>query len=230
MDKQIIAIGGITPNRVAGFYRYILAQAPSPQPRIGFLPTASADSDGTIAKFYQQLSPHTCTPSHLSLFGRVTEPEAFIRDQDIILVGGGNTKSMLGLWREWGVDEMLQEAWSRGVILCGFSAGAICWFEQALCDAWADRLAAVPGLGLLPGSASPHYHGDPERRPGYHQAILDGEILPGVGIDDNCAVHFKGAEAQVVVSASEDADAFSVKVQGGSILESPLEVSSRVQT
>jgi len=230
MDRQIIAIGGLTPGNVAGFYRYILEQVPSSRPRISFLPTASADSDASIAKFYQQLSEHSCTPSHLPLFGRVADPEAFLVDQDIIMVGGGNTKSMLGLWREWGVDDLLRQAWDRGVVLCGFSAGAICWFEQALCDAWADRLAPVPALGFLPGSCCPHYRGEPDRRPAYHEAILQGAMLPGLAIDDNCAVHFKGIEAGVVISATEEADAFSISREGESIEERSLVVGSRIRT
>jgi dipeptidase E len=222
--RQIIAIGALSPATAPAFYRYLLGQCAAERPRVGFLPTASADEAAIAARFYQGFSQLPCVASHLSLFGRVADPAAFLRAQDIVLVGGGNTKSMLGLWREWGVDELLREAWNGGTILCGFSAGAVCWFEEALCDAWSDRLGPIPGLGFLAGSCCPHYDDQPGRRPTYQGEIRDGNISAGLAIDRGCAVHFNGTEPVRVVSARPGARAYAVGVQDGSIVETLLDV------
>ena len=79
----------------------------------------------------------------------------FLLQQDVIYVGGGNTKSMLALWREWGVDRILRQAWQQGTVLSGVSAGAICWFEQGLTDSIPGKLTPLGCLGFLPGSCSP---------------------------------------------------------------------------
>jgi len=222
--RQIIAIGGLSPRTAEPFYRYILEQSPAARPRVGFLPTATGDADATVARFYEGFSRLSCRPAHLGLFGRVSDPAAFLRDQDVLLVAGGNTRSMLGLWREWGVDAALKEAWESGTLLAGFSAGAICWFAEALCDAWADRLVAIPGLGFLPGSCCPHYDGEAERRPAYHRLVARGEMQPGLGIGDDCAVHFRGLEPATVVTASPRAAACLVTREAGAIVEAPLGV------
>jgi len=226
-QRQIIAIGGLSPRSAEPFYRYILGQSPAGRPRVGFLPTASADSDAIIVRFYEAFSRLSCRPSHLPLFGRVADPAGFVRAQDVLLVGGGNTKSMLGLWREWRLDEALREAWQAGTVLSGFSAGAICWFSEALCDAWADRLAPVPALGLLSGSCCPHYDGEVERRPTYRRLVARGEMQPGLGIGDDCAVHFTGLEPTAVVAARRGASACVVAREADGVVEKALDVPRR---
>ncbi|MFP3339211.1 Type 1 glutamine amidotransferase-like domain-containing protein, partial [Micrococcus sp. SIMBA_131] len=87
--------------------RYILKQAYSKQPKICFIPTASGDADGYIARFYAFFEKQLCVPSHLSLFKpHVKDIEAFLLSQDILYVGGGNTKNLLVLWKEWGLDQV----------------------------------------------------------------------------------------------------------------------------
>jgi len=222
-DRQIIAIGGISKAVGTALFEYVLEQSGATSPRIGFLPTASADSDDSIVRFYEIFSALACRPSHLKLFGRVREPAAFVEGQDVILVGGGNTKTMLGVWREWEVDSLLRKAWETGTVIAGFSAGAVCWFQEALSDAWADRLAVVAGLGLVSGSCCPHFSNEPDRRPAYHRLILEGAISPGLGIDDDCAVHFVDRSPNRVVKAREAANAYAVSLRSGSTLEAPLE-------
>ncbi len=100
--------------------------------------------------------------------------------QDVVYVGGGNTKSMLAVWREWGLIEILKEAYGSGIVLGGQSAGAICWFEQGVTDSWADRLRPLDCMGFLPGSCCPHYDGEVERRPAYHALIQQGQIRSGL--------------------------------------------------
>jgi len=162
-------------------------------------------------------------PSHLSLFGRVTRDwRDRLLAQDVIYVGGGNTRSMLALWREWGVHEVLAQAAERGTILAGVSAGMICWFEQAVTDSvW--PLGIVNGLGFLPGSACPHYDGEPERRPTYLRMIEDGIAQPGIALQDGAAAHFVEGDLHQVVTARRGAQGYFVSVQDGAVVEEPLQ-------
>ncbi len=225
--RQIIAIGG------GGFYRnsenlalekYIIHQAGSAEPKVAFVPTASAEPDNYLVSFYTAFLKLGCRPSHLSFFKRTPDLGSYLLSQDVIYVGGGNTKSMLAVWREWGVPEILREAWESGIVLAGVSAGAICWFEQGLTDSWADRLRPLDCLGFLPGSCCSHYDSEPKRRPSYHQLLVNGEVGAGVAIEDWTGVHYKGTELHCVVAAKAGARAYSVRNVYGSVQEVPLPV------
>jgi peptidase E len=218
--RQIIAIGGAVSPSDAALFPYVLAQARRPRPRVGFLPTASGDSPVFVDKFYEQFGALPCEPTHLPLFDRVTDVSDYIARQDVILVSGGNTKSMLGVWREWRLDELLRDAWIAGTVLAGFSAGAICWFSEGLSDSWADGLHPLPGIGLLPGSCCPHYSSELERRPAFQRLISRGAIAPGIGIDDGAAVHFRDESPTAVVTAREGVGAYVVELNGGVVSES----------
>jgi peptidase E len=142
----------------------------------------------------------------------------------VIYVGGGNTKSMLAVWRDWGIPELLREAWESGIVLTGASAGAICWFEQGVTDSFADGLRSLACLGFLPGSCCPHYDGEAQRRPAYHRLLAGNEISAGVAIEDWTAVHFKGSQIHRVIASREGARAYSVRNVYGSVQEVPLTV------
>ncbi|WP_349288079.1 Type 1 glutamine amidotransferase-like domain-containing protein, partial [Pseudoalteromonas sp. BZP1] len=91
---------------------YVLNQSRKVKPKICFIPTASGDSDNYISRFYNFFEKQNCTPTHLSLFKPPTRDlESFILDKDIIYVGGGNTRNLLVLWKEWGLDNILKKAW-----------------------------------------------------------------------------------------------------------------------
>jgi peptidase E len=143
-------------------------------------------------------------------------------NQDVIYVGGGNTKTLLAVWRDWGVTEILREAWEAGIVLTGVSAGAICWFQQGLTDSFSADLRPLDCLGFLPGSCCPHYDGEPQRRPAYHRLLASGEIAAGVAIEEWSAVHFKGTEVQRVVASKRGARAYSLRSVYGSVQEVPL--------
>jgi peptidase E len=144
-------------------------------------------------------------------------------NQDVIYVGGGNTKSLLAVWRDWGVGEILREAWESGVVLTGVSAGAICWFEQGLTDSFSDGLRPLECLGFLPGSCCPHFDGEAQRRPSYHKLLASGEISTGVAIEDWTGVHFIGSQIHKAVSSKRGARAYSMRAVYGSVQEVPLE-------
>jgi len=207
--------------------RYVLAQARRPEPTVTFVPTASGDADSYIVRFYTAFAGLPCRPSHLPLFRRTPDLRAYVLTQDVIYVGGGNTKSMLAVWHAWGLPALLQEAWASGIILAGISAGAICWFEQGVTDSFAGALRPLPCLGFLPGSCCPHYDGDAARRPTYHQLLHTDEIAAGFAIDDGAAIHFVDTDVHRVVASRRGATAYRVQMRNGAVQEEPLPVDDR---
>ena len=134
------------------------------------------------------------------------------RTADVVVIGGGNTANMLAIWRVHGVDVILREAWEAGIVLCGVSAGAICWFEDSVTDSYTFDLGPLhDGLGFLPGSFCPHYDGEPRRRPVY-QDLLTRQVLPnGYAADDCVAVTFRDQEFHEAVTMSATAKARRVQ-------------------
>ena len=223
--KQIIPIGG------GGFYRdadnlelekYIILQSGAQNARVAFVPTASGEPDHYVASFYTAFLRLGCRPSVLTFFKRTPDLRAFLLDQDVIYVGGGNTKSLLAVWRDWGVTEILREAWEAGIVLTGVSAGAICWFEQGLTDSFSGGLRPLDCLGFLPGSCCPHYDGEPQRRPSFHELLASGNISGGVAIEDWTGVHYRDREVHKVVSSKRGARAYRMRAVYGSVQEVAL--------
>jgi dipeptidase E len=202
----------------------VIRQTDADSPRVAFAPTASGEPDHYVASFYSAFLKLGCRPSVLTFFKRTPDLRSFLLNQDLIFVGGGNTKSMLAVWREWGTSEILREAWESGIVLTGVSAGAICWFEQGVTDSWAGVLRPFDCLGFLPGSCCPHYDGEADRRPSYHRLLAHGEIAAGVAIEDWTGVHFIGTQINRVVSSKPGARAYSLRAVNGSVQEVPLSV------
>lgn len=202
---------------------YILALASSPRPRICLLPTAGGDPEEQIGRFYAAVWDRDCEPSDLALFRLGRRPMA-LRDhllaQDVIYVGGGSMVNLLAIWHAHGVDAILREAWERGVVLAGLSAGCMCWFQAGITTSGGPPEPA-PGLGILPGSACVHYHGEPERRSRYLAAVGDG-LVPGFGIDDHAGLLFSGTRLEQAVSAKPGARAYRVQRADGGVTETPL--------
>ncbi len=182
------------------------------RPRVCFLATASGDASNYVEKFYTAFTSRA-EASHLALFDRtVADIDAFLLDQDVVYVGGGNTENMLAIWRVHGVDRALRGAWQAGVILTGLSAGSLCWFETGTTDSFGRGLAALSGgLGFLPGSHSPHYDSEPERRPAYQRLIAEGIMPAGYAADDRAALVFRDERLAEVVSTRPDARAYRVE-------------------
>ncbi|CAH0344741.1 peptidase E [Bacillus sp. CECT 9360] len=225
--RQIIALGGggfsMEPDNPL-MDTYILDQAKKPSPKICFIPTASGDSEDYIARFYDFFEKMDCEPSHLSLFRPPTRNiEDYIMEKDIIYVGGGNTKNLLAVWKEWGLDLILKKAYERGIILAGISAGSLCWFEEGVTDSYGDGLSSITCLGFLQGSNCPHYDGESERRPSYHRLILSEEIKGGIAADDGVALHFIEGGFKRAVSSRQDAKAFRVMKVKDKLVEEVIE-------
>jgi peptidase E len=228
MPKQIIAMGGggfsQEPDNPA-LDQYILNQTGKERPKVCFVPTASGEAQEYIIKFYAAFSKLDAVPTHLSLFRLPSNDlRAFLLDQDVIYVGGGNTRSMLALWREWNLNEIFLEACENGTILTGISAGGNCWFEQCTTDSVPGKLGVLPALGYLKGSFSPHFSQEPERRPVLHQMIQDGTIMPGYAADESAALHFIDGTLHKAVRSIPEAQAFQVSIRDGQIVEVPLPI------
>jgi dipeptidase E len=228
---RVVAMGGggfsMEPDNPL-LDEFALSLARSSPPRVCFLGTASGDDEGYVARFYRAFAALDCRPSDLGLFERtVGDLESFVLAQDVIYVGGGNTASLLAVWRAHGLDRVLRKAWEQGVIMCGLSAGMNCWFEQSVTDSFdLARLAALhDGLGLLPGSACPHYDGEGARRPTFTRLVASSELPDGWAADDGAGLVFAGRELVEVVASRPDAGAYRVqRTADGGFGEQPLPV------
>ena len=208
---------------------FILSLAARKPARICFLPTASADSAHNLVKFYRALSGRAI-PTDLTIFDSVSLPRRpahtselarFVLEQDIIYVGGGNTANLLAIWRTHGLDRIFRQAWRRGIILCGVSAGMICWFRDGLTDSYGGLAVLGDGLRFINASACPHYDGEKDRRPAYRKAINEG-LLAGYAADDGAALHFRGTELSEVVTSRPGVSAYRVELMKGRVRETRL--------
>ena len=225
MDKQIIAIGGGGFGRNPGvgtIEKYILEQSKKETPNICFIPTATGDDESYKVSYYSTLTKLNCNPSHLDLFKRTTNLESMIMKNDIIFVGGGNTKSMLAVWRDWGLDIILKRAYESGIVMSGVSAGAICWFDKGITDSWANKLNILDCLGFTKGSCCPHYDEEAERKPSLSKFILNKEINDCFAVEGGCALHIVNDEVFKAVSFKENKNALLVKSENEQIIESIL--------
>jgi len=219
-SRRIVAMGGggfsMEPDNPL-LDAFVVSLARRERPRVCFLGTASGDSEGYALSFHRAFAALDCRTADLPLFERTTSDlRGFVLDRDVVYVGGGSTANLLAVWRTHRLDAILAEAWAAGVVLCGISAGMNCWFEASVTDSF-DPGALAPlddGLGLLPGSACPHYDGEEERRPVYRRLVAGGELAGGWAADDGAALVFAGTELAEVVCSRPDAAAYRVTRDG----------------
>ena len=235
---HIVALGGGGFSMKGAFTAlddFILSLARRSRPRVCFIPTASADAPTYIVRFYRAFGDR-CIATDLTLNdppalprrpARTSDLADFIGAQDAFFVGGGNTAHLLALWRLHGLDRLLREAWMNGAVLAGISAGMICWFEAGLTDSFGGLEPLTGGLGLIAGSACPHYDGEPGRRARYHGLIATG-FPAGYAADDDTALHFTGTTLTEVVTERADAAGYRIERDGDRAIETPL--SARLLT
>ncbi len=225
--QQIIALGGggfsEEPANLA-LDRYILEQARKLNPAICFLGQASAESADYTLRFYQAYAGLGARPTHHGFYNwPVTNPEPLLLAQDIIFVGGGNTRNMLAIWQAWDLPRILRQALEQGTILAGISAGANCWFEQGITDSIAPQLGVMDCMGFLTGSFCPHYDAEVERRPTFHRLLTEGRVRPGYAADNGVAFHFIDGKLHRVVSSRPTALGFRLDVVDGHPREQVIE-------
>ena len=192
--KNIVAIGGGGFGRSLGsleIEKYIISLVNKKNPRICFIPTASGDNDLYKLNFYRAFSKFNCLTSHIDFFSRTEDLEEKVSTQDIIYVGGGNTKSMLAVWKEWNLHKILMNAYNNGIVMSGVSAGALCWFEKGITDSYADKLEIIDCLGMVKGIACPHFDEEIERKPYVYDLIKREIIKSCICICDNSALHIR---------------------------------------
>ena len=220
MEPQIVGLGGAggSEEETRRLLAHVIGLAGKSTPKVCAVPTAMGDDAGSVLRLYGLLPDARL--SYLPFFPwPPAELRRFALGHDVIFIGGGNTANALAIWRVHGFDAILREAWEAGVVLTGWSAGMICWFEAGVTDSFGPQLEGMrAGLGFLAGSACPHYDGEERRRPVYTRLVGEG-FPPGIAADDGVGVHFVGAELVEVVSVRDGATAYRVEAGG----ESPLE-------
>lgn len=221
--KILIAGGGYG----TAFIRYMAQLTGKTRPRICYLPTASADSQQGIIAFYQNCAALNVEPQVQTSFIASTRQdkswEEVFLSMDGIVCSGGNTLNQQAIWKAQGIDEVLRQAWDRGIVLGGASAGSLCWFEEGTTDSRPKELTVVKCLGFLKGSHSPHYDAEPGRRPLYQKLIAAGQMKPGYACDNDAGIYFEDNEVKRVVSTRAAAKVYHVTTEGGKVVEHVLE-------
>tara|TARA_Y100001968_G_scaffold280_1_gene216 strand:- start:823 stop:1515 length:693 start_codon:yes stop_codon:yes gene_type:complete len=226
VKKQIVAIGGGGFGRRNSSYlieKYILSLTGQTSPKICFLPTATGDNDSYIVRFYSIFNSLNCKPSHIEFFKRTINIKKQIMDQDVVFVGGGNTKSMLAIWNNWGMDHLLYDAYNKGVIMSGVSAGAICWFTSGITDSWENELRIIPCLDFISGTCCPHYDEEASRIPYVKKILLEQKVTNCISIEGGSAMHFIDGKPFKNVSFHNNKNTYNVFLDKHNIVEKPFE-------
>ena len=221
--KILIAGGGFN----TAFIRYMAQLTGKPRPRLCYLPTASADRPDGIITWFRNCAPLEVQPFVQESFIASTRQnqswEEVFLSMDGIVASGGNTLNQQAIWRAQGIDAVLREAWDRGIVLGGASAGSLCWFEEGTTDSRPKELSTVKCLGFLKGSHSPHYDREPGRRPLYQKLIASGEMKPGYACDNDAGIYFEDNTVRRVVATRADAKVYYVSVVDGKVVERVME-------
>jgi len=205
--------GGFRTDPGNALDTFLLARTGVPHPNVAFLPTAGGDPEPAIEAFTRSFLERGARPTAVRLFQReVTDLAGLLLAQDLILVSGGNTANLLAIWRVHGVDKILAEAWARGIVLAGWSAGGLCWFEGGVTDSFhpTDLAPLSNLLGFLPGSFCPHYDSELTRRPLYHAFVRAGALAGGFAAEDSVGLVFEDARLVEAVTFRPGARAYRV--------------------
>ena len=225
IDKIICVSGSMSIDSKV-FIKYIAALTGKSNPRICYVPTASADNPYGIVEWYSTCVDLNVRPYVLRTFLNADPSqqtfEETILSMDAIVVGGGSTLNMLGIWKVQGIDTVLRKAYEKGIVLAGGSAGSLCWFTGGYSDSRPKQLTIIDGLGFLSYSHCPHYHSEPSRKPLYWQAILDGKLKEGYACDDNAALVFVNGVMKKSISLDKENNNYFISVDNGKIREEML--------
>jgi peptidase E len=233
VTRQILATsGGFLPGATGPYHwrrgpivEHALRLTGKDRPRFCHIATASGDSLNSAAGVSSAFAgSDDVIVSSLELFSmpNVADPAEHLLSQDVIWVGGGSVANLLAVWRVHGLDEILREAWERGIVLGGVSAGSICWHVGGTTDSFgADLRAVTNGLAFLPYSNGVHY--EAQRRPTYQRMIADGTLPDGFATDDGVGLHYVGTQLQEVVADRVGPAAYRVERDGAQARETRLE-------
>ena len=213
MQKTIIAIGGgeIKNKTTLKIDEYVanLAKAHAGEKRANalFIGTASHDSMPYFNSFRKTYTSVFDIKVDVALivYGEmnIEHIKAKIDLADCIYIGGGDTIYMLDKWKETGLDKLILDAYNQGKIICGLSAGAICWFKDMYTDyeimrGVSSHYVLRKGLGVLDGCMCPHFN---EREEDFIKAFSSGEIPSAYCVENDCAIEFIDGKFKKVISA-----------------------------
>jgi peptidase E len=222
--RKILIAGG---NYGTTFLKYMAQLTGKPRPKLLYLPTASADSQTSILGWYRNCAPLNVEPLVQEAFIASTRQsrgwDEVLLSVDGIVASGGNTLNQQAIWKAQGIDVVLRQAWDRGIVLGGASAGSLCWFEEGTTDSRPKELSVVQCLGFLKGSHSPHYDAEPGRRPLYQKLIGSGQMKPGYACDNDAGIYFEDNTVKRVVATRQTSKAYYVSVVDGKVVEKVLE-------
>ena len=224
MKKHIVSIGGGGFGRNISsclIEKYILSISNKDCPRICFLPTATGDNDSYIVRFYSVFTSFNCIPTHIDFFKRTIDIYEHIMSQDVVFVGGGNTKSMLAVWRDWDMDNILKNAYDKGIVMSGVSAGAICWFTSGITDSWDKQLQILPCLDFIKGVCCPHYDEEPSRSPYVKKLITEKKLTNCISIEGGSALHCIDGIPFKNVSFKNNKNSYNVSIKDNKIIHKP---------
>jgi len=180
--------------------RYLLSllQPRGARPRVLYLGTAGGDGERAQLRFLQMFIKLGCDASTLPFFpfDMRRDYAAEVKAADLVYVGGGNTVAMIAVWREFGFDAALREAWEAGTVFAGISAGANCWFERYLTDSVPGG-GTRSGLGWLAGTFCPHLDSEPWRQP----MLAAAPTLPVYGAPEGVMMRFEAGRCVEAVTS-----------------------------
>lgn len=221
---KIVAIGGGS-LKVPSIDKEIIRLSGKKRPKVLLIPTASRDSLKYVKQFKRIYGArHGCKVEVLRLCAdppSLSEIRKMAMSSDVIYVGGGNTLMMVNLWKRLGVDRVLREAWLKGKVMCGVSAGAICWFGFGSSDARKfydpkdSTLIKVSGLGFVPCGVSPHHIQEKHRDKGL-KLIMRRSSGVAVGLDDWAAIEVIGNGYRIIASR-KGSSAKIFRAKGGKV-------------
>ena len=211
ITRKIVAIGGggFTHESDDTLDQFFLDQCSKKKIKLGFLATASKDDVKKISLFYKKFENKNLELSHFNLTQKIDGFSSWILNKDIIYVGGGNTSFMLDIWRKNSLDKIFKRAYENGIVLAGVSAGAGCWFDWILSDSVGPGLKPLKGISLISGSCTPH-SSEEKRINQFELNIKNGELPPGLAIDDGVAVLFIDGKPSEVYSSRKNHKAYFI--------------------
>jgi len=215
----IVAIGGGSFRTYPGnaLDTWLLARTGAARPRVAFLPTAAGDPEPAIEAFTRSFLERGALPTVVRLFQRdIVDLASALLAQDLILVSGGNTANLMQIWRVHGVDAILRAAYEQGIVLAGWSAGGLCWFDSGVTDSYhVTQLAPLGGLlGILPGSFCPHYNSEENRRPIYQGLVASGALPAGLAADDGVGLLYEDGVFREALGFLPGGSAWRVEPEG----------------
>ena len=209
IEKKIIAIGGggFTHQSDLSLDQFVIDKLKRTNNKIGFLATASKDDEKKINLFYKRFENTEFELSHFNLTSNINGFSEWIMSKDLVYIGGGNTVFMLEIWRKNKLENIFKDAYEKGIILSGISAGAVCWFDWILSDSVGPGFNPLRGINLISGSCTPH-SSNIKRINQFESDIKNNKLPQGIAIDDGVAVVFVDGKPTEVYSSRKNHTAY----------------------